>query len=97
MIDKDEVKKLAHLSRLALSKGEVEKLQGEVNSILEYIDTIQKVNLPNESDTSTHLDLENVMREDNAPHESGIYTESLLAQAPQREGNFVKVKTTSTQ
>lgn len=34
----------------------------------------------------------NVMREDTEPHESGIYTEKLLSAAPQREGQYIKVK-----
>lgn len=34
----------------------------------------------------------NVMREDGEPHESGLYTEKLLSAAPQREGQYIKVK-----
>ncbi len=32
------------------------------------------------------------MREDAFPHESGIHTEALLNNAPEREGMFLKVK-----
>ena len=34
----------------------------------------------------------NVMREDENPHESGIYTEILLSAAPARKGNRIAVK-----
>jgi len=92
MISADDVTKLAALSRLALSEGEVEKLQGDITSILAYVDAIQKVPLPETVVPSPHLELENVMREDGEPHAAGAYTEKLLVQAPRREGDYLKVK-----
>lgn len=91
-VSKDDVKKLAELSRLHLSDVEVEKMQGEFASILSYIDTIQKVDLPEVPEGSVYFDEENVMREDGEPHEPGIYTKKLLDQAPRTEGDFLKVK-----
>lgn len=88
----DEVKKLAELARIELSDEELEKLQGELDSIVEYIDEIQKVELPEGVSPSPHLELENVMREDEDPHEAGMYTEKMLSQAPKRKDNFVEVK-----
>lgn len=88
----DDVKKYAELSRIELSKEEVVKLQGELDSILGYIDTIQKVEMPEGVSASPHLEIENVMREDGEPHEPGIFTEKMLKQAPKREGKFLKVK-----
>lgn len=92
MIGADEVKKLALLSRLALSEEEVAKLQVEINSIVAYIDTIQKVELPDMPEGSVYLDSENVMRDDINPHETGIHTEELLSQASRRDGQYLKVK-----
>lgn len=88
----EEVKKLAELARLALSDAEIEKLKGEIDSIIAYVDVIQKVKLPEKPEPSVYLDIENVTREDASPHEPGIHTDALLAQAPEREGNFLKVK-----
>ena len=42
--------------------------------------------------TDKNNTMRNVMREDANPHESGIYTEKMLEQAPAREGNYIKVK-----
>ncbi len=92
MISADEVRKLADLGRLSLTGEEVEKLRGEIESILSYIDTIQKVELPAHPESSPYLELENVMREDANPHETGIYTDAMLAQAPRRDRNYLKVK-----
>lgn len=92
MISAEDVRKLAALSRLNLTNEEVETLRGEMDSIVAYIDTLQKVSLPEKPASSPYLEIENVMRPDANPHESGIFTEVLLAQAPRREGNYLKVK-----
>jgi aspartyl-tRNA(Asn)/glutamyl-tRNA(Gln) amidotransferase subunit C len=88
----DDVKKLANLARLELTDSEVEKLRGEIDSILAYIDTIQKVTLPDGIAASPHLDLKNVMRDDGTPHESGQYTKDLVDQFPDSENGYLKVK-----
>lgn len=92
MVTTDDVKKLAELSRLALSEEEIEKLRGEIESIVSYIDTVQKVDLPDIPAGSPYFDHENVMREDAEPHETGKHTDALVAQFPKREGNYLKVK-----
>ena len=91
-ITTDEVKKLAELARLALTDEEVTKMQREVESILSYVGTIQKIDLAASDDPSPHLTLTNVMREDTEPEAGNTYTEDLLAAAPQRDGRFIKVK-----
>ena len=92
MVSSDDVKKLAGLARLALTDEEVTKLQGEIASIVSYIDTVQKVELPDIPAGSPYFDEENVMREDGAPHETGKFAEKLKAQFPEREGDYLKVK-----
>ncbi len=92
MISADEVKKLARLSRLALTDAEVEKLRADMDSILAYVDTIRSVPLPETPSGSAYLESENVMREDANSHAAGAFTEELLSQAPRREGNYLKVK-----
>jgi len=88
----DEVKKLAELSRIELSGDELEKMRGEIDAILSYVEVIQNVDLPEGVAASAHLPLENVMREDGEPHAPGAYTEVMLSQAPKRDGRFLKVK-----
>ncbi len=91
-ISADEVNKLATLSRLDLHPDEVEKLRGEIDSILSYIDAVQKVEIPKGISGSPHLDIQNVMREDAGAHESGEFTDALVAQFPQSEKGFLKVQ-----
>lgn len=92
MVTSDDIKKLAALSRLDLSEEEVKKMEGEFSSILAYIDTIQKVELPTVPEGSAYLEIENVMREDVPSHDAGAHTEDLLKQAPRAENGYLKVK-----
>ncbi len=92
MITTEEIEKLATLARLALSPEEKERMRGEVDSILEYVATIQKVSASADAQTHSIVAQKNVMREDANPHESGIYTETLVSSAPRREGDYVRVK-----
>lgn len=91
-ISLDEVKKLALLSRIELSNEELATMQAEIEAILSYVETIQQVPLSGTDDTSPHLPLQNVMRDDRDAHAPGVFTEALVAQAPRREGPLVKVK-----
>ena len=90
MITLDEIEKLAALSRLELQPDEKEKLRADIDSILAYVGEIKRVTTgeaPREIPENR-----NIFREDAAPHESGIYTEELLSLAPNRQGDYVKVK-----
>lgn len=91
-VSTDDVKKLAELSRIELSEEEVAAFQKEIGAILTYIDEIQKVDLPEGVAPSPHVSLTNVMREDGEPHEPGAYADTLLGQAPAKDGKFLKVK-----
>lgn len=91
-VSTDDVKKLAELSRLALSDAEVEKLRGEIESIVSYIDTVQKVPMPEGVNASPHLDILNVMRADENPHVGGAFSEDIKAQFPEKSGDYLKVK-----
>lgn len=91
-VSSDDVKKLANLARLDLTDAEVEKMRGEIESILSYVATIQKVPMPEGVAASPHLDVQNVMREDSEPHASGMHTKDIVEQFPDREGDYLKVK-----
>jgi aspartyl-tRNA(Asn)/glutamyl-tRNA(Gln) amidotransferase subunit C len=90
MFNRDDVEKLADLARIKLTEAEAEGLAAELDSILAYVSLIQKA--ASAAPARVAGDRKNVMREDSEPHESGIYTEALLNQVPQREGAYVKVK-----
>jgi len=89
MISKGDIQNLAKLSRLEVSNEELAKLEQELPSILDFVETIQKAEVGKETKSP---ELRNVMRADENPHESGKYTEALLKAAPAREGNRIAVK-----
>lgn len=84
-----DIKKLALLARIQVPDEELEAVANDMDSILGYIDQIQKVSADTERTIPTLI---NRVREDEVTTETGEYTEALLSQAPGRDGNFVKVK-----
>lgn len=90
MISPEDVDKLASLSRLELSPSEKASFATEIDSILTYVSQITKVQ--SEGRENGVPQLRNVFRADDHAHESGVYTEAILSQAPRREGDYVKVK-----
>ena len=91
MITVAEIDKLAELARISVSKDEKAGLQKDISGILAYAGQIQEVSATVSAEKNADLQV-NVMRADGAPHEGGIFTETLLSSAPQREGEYIKVK-----
>ena len=89
MTNNVDVRALAKLARLDISDEEVTKLEKELPNILSFVETIQKASAEASEVQSEHR---NIMREDENPHESGLYTEKLLSAAPGREGDRLVVK-----
>lgn len=89
MISPEDIEKLATLSRLELSGVEKETFATEIDSILAYVGQVTEAAGAVEN---TLPSVRNVFRPDENPHESGLYTEAILNQAPRREGDYLKVK-----
>ena len=88
-MDKMEILKLSTLARVELKESEIEAFSAEIGTILNYVNQIT------EMDTSSSLRIinkKNVMREDENPHERAIYTKKILDQAPDKEGQYIRVK-----
>jgi aspartyl-tRNA(Asn)/glutamyl-tRNA(Gln) amidotransferase subunit C len=60
----EDVAKIAHLSKLNLEGSELEKLTGDFNQILEYVNQLSSVNTDNIEPLSHVLGIENVTRKD---------------------------------
>lgn len=88
---KEDIEHLARLSRIALTDDESTALATDITSILGYVSEIEDIagELHEEKKVGA---LYNVMREDTHPHEPDVYTEDILASAPERDGRYVKVK-----
>lgn len=88
---KEDIAHLAKLSRIAVSDSEATALAEDITSILGYVSEIEEITGNKEGEKKGGA-LYNVMREDENPHEPGKYTEDLLALAPDRDGQYVRVK-----
>ncbi len=78
MNEKFEIEKLVQLARLSLTEDEKNQLEGDLLSILGYIDKLETLDTSNIEPTSQALSLKNVFRED----EPGEKAESCIELAP---------------
>ena len=89
MITVADIEKLSQLARIEVSDEEKASLAKEIEAILSYLAEIQK----SSADAPVKEDyLRNVFRGDVESHESGEFTEKLLAASPDRDGQYFKVK-----
>jgi len=88
-IDAEQVRKVARLARLELDEREVEEFAGQLSSILEYVEKMNELDTEGVEPLAHCLPISNVLRADVARESIG--TESALANAPQRDGEFFKV------
>ena len=88
-ITRDDVLHVAHLARLALREDEIERLQAQLNAILDAVGKVSELDLADVPPTSHPLALVNVFGPDEpAP---SLALEDALANAPEREGDFFRV------
>lgn len=92
MISKEEVKKLADLARIEIDEKEAEKLSGEMGAILDYVGQVSAIAKAKADEERNSGEVYNVMREDTNPNETGAQSQELVAEFPDREGDYLKVK-----
>jgi aspartyl-tRNA(Asn)/glutamyl-tRNA(Gln) amidotransferase subunit C len=90
-LSRDDVLKLAALSKLRLSEPEIERLRVELSEILNYVEVLDKVDTENLEPTYQVTGLKNVMRKDEAKN-YGYDTKDLLKNAPVTQDGQFKVK-----
>ncbi|TVS04978.1 MAG: Asp-tRNA(Asn)/Glu-tRNA(Gln) amidotransferase subunit GatC [Cyanobium sp. PLM2.Bin73] len=88
-ISADDVRKVAHLARLALPEEKIATYTTQLERILEYVDHLQAVDTEGVPPTTRAVEVVNVSREDRV--EPTLVREDLLNLAPHREGDFFRV------
>lgn len=82
-----EVAHVARLARLSLDADELERMRGQLSTILAYIELLQEVDVTGVAPTSQVTGLATIMRPDAVTE--GLRREEVLANAPDtREGMF---------
>ena len=88
-IDREQLLHVAHLARLELREDEIERLEGQLNDILEAVSKVSELDLADVPPTSHPLEVVNVWEEDEP--QPCLSVEDVFANAPEREGDYFKV------
>ena len=88
-VDSATVRRIAHLSRIAIEDSEVERLRGELNAILAFVETLSEVDVDGVEPLTSALPMQMKKRAD-VVTDGGIADE-ILANAPLREGHYFVV------
>lgn len=92
MISKEQVIKIAALARMNLSEKETEKMSKDLESILNYIDQLNRADISGSDLSEEKIHSNSSLREDCAVSQSEKTIELMLNQAPQKEEGYIKVK-----
>ena len=88
-IPKEEVKKVAHLSRLELNENEINNHAQQLEKILDYIRQLEKIDTNDVPCTTRAIEVMNVLRKDEKKNFN--YNEEILELGPSREDKYFKV------
>jgi aspartyl-tRNA(Asn)/glutamyl-tRNA(Gln) amidotransferase subunit C len=88
-LDAATVRRIASLARIHVDDAEVATLQTELNSILGWIEQLNEVNVEGIEPLTGAAQMALKMRQDVVT--DGGYPEKVLANAPERTGNFYVV------
>lgn len=89
-LDLKQVEHIALLARLELTAEEKEKFAKELTMILDYVEKLSEVDTTGIDPIAQITGLVNITREDRV--EESVHRTDLLAVAPDREGQHIKVQ-----
>lgn len=89
-LSREEVLHIAVLARLGLSEAEVDRLSEQLSNILENFEVLQQIDTSGIPPTAQSIALQNVVSDDEVV--SSLPPSEVLANAPQKEGDFFKVR-----
>ncbi|HPF22932.1 MAG: Asp-tRNA(Asn)/Glu-tRNA(Gln) amidotransferase subunit GatC [Hyphomonas sp.] len=88
-VSKDDVRKVARLSRIAVPEDRLEELAGELNGILGWIDQLNEVDVSDVEPLTSVVETRLPMRDDVVT--DGNIPDQVLANAPRTEDGFFVV------
>ncbi|MFA7248197.1 MAG: Asp-tRNA(Asn)/Glu-tRNA(Gln) amidotransferase subunit GatC [Dehalococcoidia bacterium] len=86
----DEVRYIAKLARVALTDAEVDRLGGELSTILDHFQVLNDIDTQDVPPTAQSFDLHNVERPDETRPSYAL--EDILLNAPRREDGYIRVR-----
>ena len=88
-INKEEVKKVAHLARLELNEDEIVHHAEQLEKILEYIKQLEMIDTDNVYCTTRAIEVTNIFRKDERKNSN--CSKELLELGPSTEDEYFKV------
>jgi aspartyl-tRNA(Asn)/glutamyl-tRNA(Gln) amidotransferase subunit C len=88
-ISKDTILKIANLAKISISEDQIEKLESEISSILNWVETLNEVDTENIEPMSNSLTNFLQMREDIV--NDGEKGSQILSNSPAEDKNFFVV------
>ena len=88
-VDAATVRRIAHLSRIAVADGEVEHLRGELNAILAFVEQLSEVNVDGVEPMTSVTPM--VMKKRVDEITDGGIVDDILRNAPVSEGSYFVV------
>ena len=81
-VDKDNVVKIANLSKISFKDDEIEKFQEDLNQIIDWVDQLSEVNTETVSPTFSSFDNDKGMKKREDIINDGNYREDITVNAP---------------
>jgi len=88
-VDKDTVKRVAHLARIAVSDDEAEALQSDLNAILGFVEQLNAVDVRGVEPMTSVIGMPMRMRTDMVS--DGDLADEIVANAPVSDARFFVV------
>jgi aspartyl-tRNA(Asn)/glutamyl-tRNA(Gln) amidotransferase subunit C len=88
-LSRRDVEHVAHLARLGLSEAEIERLQGEMNHILDQYAVLARLDTDAIPPTAQTIELANILRDDVVT--PSLPVSDVLRNASATEGDFIVV------
>jgi len=88
-LTREEVQRVAALARLRLTAAEEERLTGQLDAILRYMEKLNRLDTTGVEPFTHAVEVINGLREDRVTNHPDA--ETLLANAPDKEQTFFKV------
>jgi aspartyl-tRNA(Asn)/glutamyl-tRNA(Gln) amidotransferase subunit C len=88
-VDLKTVKRVAHLARIALSEDEAERMMGELNGILGFVEQLSEVDVSGVEPMTSVTPMAMKKREDVVT--DGNKADDIVANAPETDRNFFLV------
>jgi aspartyl-tRNA(Asn)/glutamyl-tRNA(Gln) amidotransferase subunit C len=89
-LKREEVLHIAALARVGVTDTDVEIFQEQLSNILENFEVLKKLDTSNVPPSAQSIEIQNVTMDDEI--QPSLAQQDVLANAPQREGDFFKVK-----